>query len=39
MIRALSGNADTEYETFKEFDISEYADTAAKLVLAILSRL
>lgn len=39
VIRALSDNADTEYETFKEFDISEYADTAAKLVLAILSRL
>ncbi|MBT1178053.1 5'-methylthioadenosine/S-adenosylhomocysteine nucleosidase [Bifidobacterium callimiconis] len=39
VIRALSDNADTEYETFKDFDISEYADTAAKLVLNILGRL
>lgn len=39
VIRALSDNADTEYETFKEFDISEYADTAAKLVINILGRL
>ncbi|NEG96352.1 5'-methylthioadenosine/S-adenosylhomocysteine nucleosidase [Bifidobacterium sp. SMB2] len=39
VIRALSDNADTEYETFKEFDISEYADTAAKLVVNILGRL
>ncbi|MBT1166034.1 5'-methylthioadenosine/S-adenosylhomocysteine nucleosidase [Bifidobacterium simiarum] len=39
VIRALSDNADTEYETFKEFDISEYADTAARLVLNILRRL
>ncbi|MBW3088731.1 5'-methylthioadenosine/S-adenosylhomocysteine nucleosidase [Bifidobacterium sp. 82T24] len=39
VIRALSDNADTEYETFKEFDISEYADTAAKLVLNILGRM
>ncbi|PJM73353.1 5'-methylthioadenosine/S-adenosylhomocysteine nucleosidase [Bifidobacterium primatium] len=39
VIRALSDNADTEYETFKEFDISEYADTAARLVVNILGRL
>ncbi|OXN00131.1 5'-methylthioadenosine/S-adenosylhomocysteine nucleosidase [Bifidobacterium vansinderenii] len=39
VIRALSDNADTEYETFKDFDISEYADTAAKLVINILGRL
>ena len=39
VIRALSDNADTEYETFREFDISEYADTAAKLVVNILGRL
>ncbi|MEK0306146.1 5'-methylthioadenosine/S-adenosylhomocysteine nucleosidase [Bifidobacterium favimelis] len=35
VIRALSDNADTDYEVFKAFDISEYADTAARLVLAI----
>ncbi|RBP99362.1 5'-methylthioadenosine/S-adenosylhomocysteine nucleosidase [Bifidobacterium xylocopae] len=35
VIRALSDNADTDYEVFKEFDVSEYADTAAKLVLSI----
>ena len=39
VIRALSDNADTEYETFKDFDISEYADTAAKLVVNILGRM
>ncbi len=39
VIRALSDNADTEYETFREFDISEYADTAAKIVLNILAKL
>ncbi|AKV55886.1 5'-methylthioadenosine nucleosidase/S-adenosylhomocysteine nucleosidase [Bifidobacterium actinocoloniiforme DSM 22766] len=38
VIRALSDNADTDYEVFKEFDISEYADTAAKLVLSIAAR-
>ncbi|PWG58984.1 5'-methylthioadenosine/S-adenosylhomocysteine nucleosidase [Bifidobacterium catulorum] len=39
VIRALSDNADTEYETFKDFDISEYADTAARLVINILGRM
>lgn len=39
VIRSLSDNADTEYETFREFDISEYADTAAALVVNILGRL
>ena len=35
VIRALSDNADTDYEEFKGFDISEYADTAARIVLDI----
>lgn len=39
VIRALSDNADTDYEVFKEFDISEYADTAARLVIRILAEL
>lgn len=39
VIRALSDNADTEYETFKDFDISEYADTAARLAVNIVTRL
>jgi adenosylhomocysteine nucleosidase len=39
VIRALSDNADTDYEVFKEFDISEYADTAARLVIRILTQL
>lgn len=39
VIRALSDNADTEYEEFKDFDISEYADTAARLTVAIMRRL
>lgn len=39
VIRALSDNADTDYEVFKEFDISEYADTAARLAVNILKRL
>ncbi len=39
VIRALSDNADTDYEVFREFDISEYADTAAKLVLGIVREL
>jgi adenosylhomocysteine nucleosidase len=39
VIRALSDNADTEYEVFKEFDISQYADTAAKLALSIIERI
>ena len=39
VIRALSDNADTAYEEFKGFDISEYADTAARIVLDILRRM
>ena len=39
VIRALSDNADTDYEDFKEFDISEYADTAAKLTVDIVKRM
>jgi len=39
VIRALSDNADTDYEEFKEFDISEYADTAAKLTVNIVKRM
>lgn len=39
VIRALSDNADTDYEVFREFDISEYADTAARLVLNIAGRM
>ena len=39
VIRALSDNADTDYEVFKEFDISEYADTAARLVVDMLHRM
>ena len=38
VIRALSDNADTEYEVFKEFDISQYADTAARIALDITRR-
>ena len=38
VIRALSDNADTEYEVFKEFDIAQYADTAARIALAIARR-
>ena len=38
VIRALSDNADTDYEVFKEFDISEYADTAARIALALAKR-
>jgi adenosylhomocysteine nucleosidase len=39
VIRALSDNADTEYESFRHFDISRFADTASELVLAILKRM
>lgn len=38
VIRALSDNADTDYEVFKEFDISSYADTAAKITMNIIQR-
>lgn len=39
VIRALSDNADTQYEEFKAFDISAYATTAARLALDIIRRL
>ena len=39
VIRALSDNADTEYETFREFDVSEYADNAARIVMEIICSL
>lgn len=39
VIRALSDNADTDYEEFKDFDISEYANTAAALAVDILKRM
>ncbi|WP_018143385.1 5'-methylthioadenosine/S-adenosylhomocysteine nucleosidase [Alloscardovia criceti] len=39
IIRALSDNADTEYETFREFDVREYADNAARIVLSIMQKL
>ena len=38
VIRALSDNADTEYEVFREFDISQFADTAARIAIAIARR-
>ncbi|NEG69695.1 5'-methylthioadenosine/S-adenosylhomocysteine nucleosidase [Bifidobacterium choloepi] len=39
VIRAMSDNADTDYEEFKDFDVSEYADTAARLAVNILERM
>ncbi|MDF7665521.1 5'-methylthioadenosine/S-adenosylhomocysteine nucleosidase [Bifidobacterium sp. ESL0745] len=39
VIRALSDEADTSYEQFHEFDISEYADTAARIAVDIVTRL
>lgn len=39
VIRAMSDNADTEYESFRHFDISRFADTAAKQVFAIMKRM
>lgn len=36
VIRAMSDSADTDYEEFRTFDISEYANTAAILTLALL---
>lgn len=39
VIRSLSDNADTDYEEFKDFDIVEYADTAAKVTLSIIANL
>ena len=39
MTSAMSDSADTDYEEFKDFDISEYADTAARLAVDIVKRL
>ncbi|KFI59448.1 5'-methylthioadenosine/S-adenosylhomocysteine nucleosidase [Bifidobacterium gallicum] len=39
IIRAMSDNADTDYEEFHTFDVSEYADTAARMALAIIKGL
>lgn len=39
VVRAMSDNADTAYEEFREFDISQYADTAAHLTIAIVQNL
>ena len=39
VIRALSDEADVEYEEFRTFDITDYANVAARLVLNILGRL
>lgn len=39
VIRALSDNTTTKYESFRHFDISSYADTASALVLAIIQRM
>ena len=39
VIRALSDNADTDYEEFHTFDITEYANTAARLAVNIVRRL
>ena len=39
VIRAMSDSADTDYEEFKDFDISEYADTAAKLAVSIVRKM
>jgi adenosylhomocysteine nucleosidase len=39
VIRALSDNTDTSYDQFHHFDISEYADTASRLVVAICKRM
>lgn len=39
VIRALSDNTTTEYQTFRHFDISDYADTAARVVISILRKM
>ena len=39
VIRAMSDNADTDYEEFRDFDISEYADTAARIAVTMLRRM
>lgn len=36
VIRAMSDNADTEYEEFKDFDIAQYADTAARIAVNLV---
>lgn len=39
VVRAMSDNADTAYESFRTFDISEYAHTAARVTLGIVQAL
>ena len=39
VIRAMSDNADTDYEEFRDFDISEYANTAANIAVTMLRRM
>lgn len=39
VIRALSDNADTDYEEFATFNISQYANTAAELTCDIVRRM
>lgn len=39
VIRAMSDNADTDYEEFCEFDVTEYADTAARIVVDTIRRM
>ncbi len=39
VIRALSGNADTDYEEFRDVDIAESADPAAHLAVTMLRRM
>ena len=38
VIRGLSDNADTSYDTFAQFDVSRFADTAAAVALDIARR-
>ena len=37
--RAMSDNADTDIEVFRTFDISRFADTAARMVINLITRL
>lgn len=39
VIRALSDDADTDYEEFRSFDVTAYADTAAAVTVDIVRRL
>ena len=39
VIRETGADAETDYEDIKTFDISEYADTAAKLTVNIAKRM